>query len=50
MPTLVEIEISNASQGQQRRKDATEQIKKCDTRWELNPGPRLEHERKKAAE
>ena len=27
MPTLVEIGPSNASQGQHRRKDATEQIK-----------------------
>ena len=27
MPTLVEIGPSNASQGQNRRKDATEQIK-----------------------
>ena len=41
MPALVEIGPSNASQGQHIRKDATEQIKKSDTRWESNPGPRL---------
>ena len=33
MPTLVEIGPSNASQGQYIRKDATEQIKKSDTRY-----------------
>ena len=38
MPTLVEIGPSNASQGQHGRKDATEQIKKSDTRWESNQG------------
>ena len=41
MQTLVEIGPSNASQGQHRRKDATEQNEKSDTRKDSNPGPRL---------
>ena len=41
MQALVKIGPSNASQGGHRRKKTTEQMKKSDTRSDLNQGPRL---------